>query len=182
MTLLELRILKDSLSALVYKHPELSNFATLHANVKALVKADPRYQKGKQLLKIAEDNGISDGYAGAEDYYFAIKKHERYTSLLLCFKFDWWMNGETYSPKEDNQPCRNFDDFLPVELETDDFDSENIQQDPEVVRKWLLDAGMEEKPELVALDDAFNKAYLEAEERQTAERREKWEAKQKKKK
>lgn len=167
-SLLDLTVLSKALATAVYENPQLPNIAKLQKEIKKKLNDNPSYKKALVFEKKAVDHGIEDGYSEPDDYYFAIHKGKIYgtdrdcVSLLLCFKFRWYMNGENYNPHADNNRSRCFPDFIPEDAgieDEEDFDPDDIQQDPEMVRKWLLDAGYEEKQELGTIYGEFLKVY-----------------------
>ena len=171
LPLRELRVIQSGLHSQIYKHPHLSALKELYGLIKKKQESHPFYQKGLAFLEEAQEkSGLDSGYARAEDYYFAVEQtcileeqfHENKTStfvptgkkfltLVLCFKWNWWMNGESYLDG-DGAYCRNFRDFVPKDLYDLYQEKDSWGDDPEVLRKALLVAGMEEKSELIKLN------------------------------
>lgn len=157
LTLLELKQLKEYLKQLK-SDPYFTNTKELLSAVDAQIESDHRYAKGLAYFKEAVDNGLEDGYAEPEDYYFAVYQplhlpEERL--LLLCFKHDWWMNGEVYLPGKGGSRCRNFDSFDVDEDHNDSYSPEYYTETAEVLRKWFTSKGMEEKPELIGFYEKY---------------------------
>ena len=162
LTLLELRVINEKLSSALWDNPEMEILEDFVNQVKAKMDADPRYQRGLALYREAQnsDAGYNDGYCRAEDFYFAVTKlpitdhsgkptGENYVSLNLCYKWNWWMNGENYRPGKDAEGLhRNFSDFVTEEMRKKFDDEQQYTDDPEELRQQMIKVGMEEKSEL----------------------------------
>ncbi len=191
-SLRELRTMIPLLRGQLSNNPELVGLQKMIDEMDRFLKADSRYQKGVEIMREAKKNsGIDIGYARASDYYFAVvhadiveesggrkgktityrKTGRKYVHLILCFKWNWWMNGESYRHHLDGSPGRNFSDFMPKEPR-DDFHGDEWGDDPKVLREALLKSGLEEKPELVKL---YNE-YIVAIRQHRADQVKRWES------
>ena len=161
MTLLELNVLCDALDDLTYKNPQLDGLRMLQEEAQQRIDADPHTAQYKALYEQAVAHGIEEGYAQPQDYYFALmKRHlsDRY-KLILCYKCEWFRHGEMFNPAQGSRRSRNFEEFLPDDMQGKGFDPGYIEAAAvEKVRDGLLAAGCEEKPELVSIQAAFSAA------------------------
>lgn len=157
----ELRLVKNVLFGILLDCPQMKNIESLFDEIKERLDADPDREEAEQLLKIAEEHGLEEGYARPEDYYFFVKEEniegKKHIELLLCFKHEWYLNGRAYNHNKEMQ-CRNFNDFYPEEY----WNGCKFMCKPTELRVALLKAGLEEKPEMEQFYDELCKEHEKA--------------------
>lgn len=162
----EKRSLCTALQRIVFDHPEFTGIQTLLNNLKTAIKETEDWKIGNKYLEEAVTHGFDDGYASASDYYFAVvydtlhdqnghKLSRKFIELILCFKFNWYFNGQSFRIHDDGSFPRNFSDFFGENKKwierVRDQNWGDTEEDAFDLRQVLLNAGMEEKPELVDL-------------------------------
>lgn len=158
----ERRAVLTALRSVLFDHPEYEGIKEVAKSLKFLNESTEDWKIGQKYYEEAVENGIEDGYAKASDYYFAVvhdnvkdyngkKLDQTFVELILCFKHNWYFNGQSYRIHEDGTLCRNFQNFFP------NYDKEyrdsfgTTLEDAAKLREQMLKAGMEEKPELIKL-------------------------------
>ena len=99
------------------------------------------------------------GHCRAADYYFTIDHQtieykgetHKHVELVLCWKWNWWMNGQTFLPHRDGQTGRDFSDYITPAMR-DRWDEDQVYtDDPEELRAQLIKAGLEELPAMLPI-------------------------------
>ena len=159
LSLLELRQLKIHLSDMLFDFPHLTGLTKMKSEIEAIQQNSPDYQKGEKLYENAKER-MDSGYANPEDYYFAVVHEDlrmpngkstgkKTVTLLLCYKFNWWRNGQAFLPTQDGSECRNFHDFVTAKMQKRFEETYTYTKNPEELRIQLIKAGLEELPALI---------------------------------
>lgn len=155
----ELVLLRKTVEQTFWEHLYLDGLGKLVKDIDSILEANDDFKKGKELKEESFKKCPDMHYGHIEaknDLYFGVAHYDNseYCRLLLCFKWDWFKNGQSYIYPDNDVNMRHIDVLLTRELYEEYQENDGHFLNAEKLRKHLISIGLEEKPEIA-------KAHLE---------------------